>query len=65
MTYVVVFFGFARAAENLLVLVALLILMGIGFWVVALSIGMGIYFACGAVSNISRCIRRRYRQSQK
>lgn len=31
MTYVVVFFGFARAAENLLVLVALLTLMGIVF----------------------------------
>ncbi len=65
MTYVVVFFGFARAAENLLVLIALLILMGIGFWAVVLSIGMGIYFACGAVSNISRYIRCRYRQSQK
>jgi hypothetical protein len=39
--------------------------MGIGFWAVVLSIGMGIYFACGAVSNISRYIRRRYRQSQK
>ncbi|MDQ5901928.1 MAG: hypothetical protein QG606_144 [Patescibacteria group bacterium] len=65
MTYVLAFLGIARAAENLLVLVALLILIGIGFWAVAMSIGMGIHFACGAISNISRRIRLRYRQPQK
>ena len=61
MTYVLVFLGIARAAENLLVLVMLFVLLAMSLW----AVSMRVYFACSMVSRISRRIRLRYRQSQK
>ena len=60
-TYALAFLGIAQAAENLLVLAMLSVLLAMSLW----AVSMGVYFACSVVSKISQRIRLRYWQSQK